>query len=237
MHLIFALLLCVDATKKAPKLAVNNWLQHKTLGSGNHASPQLKHAAAKAVVTFRKLLREKVIVKGEEWKARFANADKFGGAVVQCVSLLFGVCYRTIKRAATFLKERSAHATLPEPKTRGKTKMTVEEYQAHYGNAYNAITFHLSNAKKNGETMDVDKLLEALRKEEPQVYHAMEIGYEALRYYLRRLGFKHGRISRRLATQRNKEYILAWLIAYLGGGFQIKNSLYFFFSISILLFC
>lgn len=222
--LIFTCLLCVDAGK-SPKLAVNNWFQHKTLGSGNHAGPQLKHAAAKAYVNFRKLLKEKVIVKGDEWKTRFANADDVGGGVVQCIATLLGICYKTIKRSATFLKERSAHSTLPEPAKRGAHKMTVEEYQQKYGNAYNAILHHLSQAKTSGETMDIDKLLLLLREEVPEVYPAIEIGYEALRYYLRRLGFKHGRISRRLATDRNKDYIIAWLLAYLGEG--LLNRKYF----------
>ena len=57
--LVCTCLVCVDA---APKLAVPDWFNHKTLGVGVHASPQLKHAAAKALKNFRSLIREKVIV-------------------------------------------------------------------------------------------------------------------------------------------------------------------------------
>ena len=70
--LVCTCLVCVDA---APKLAVPDWFNHKTLGVGVHASPQLKHAAAKALKNFRSLIREKVIVKGEEWKTKFRTGS------------------------------------------------------------------------------------------------------------------------------------------------------------------
>ena len=204
---VCACLVCVDS---APKLAVPNWYDHKTLGAGVHASPQLKHAAAKALKNFRSLVREKVIVKGDEWKNKWKNPH----AVTECVGWLLGISYMTVIRAGTYLRERNAHATLPDPKKRGRKPMTKAQYQEVYGTVYNAILTHLQDAKKNGEVVDVDKLLLLLREEDPGKREAIDIAYESLRYYLRRMGFKHGRLFRRLTTSRNKDYIIAWLLAY-----------------------
>ena len=92
--------------------------------------------------------------------------------------------------------------------------MTPKDYQEKYGMAYNAILDYLKNAKQTGETVDVDNLLIALREEEPGVSEAINMAYDSLRYYLTRMGFKRGRICRRLTTSRNKGYIIAWLLAY-----------------------
>jgi len=209
-RLVLVCICCVDTAKSRPKLAVANWFTHKTLGVGVHANPQLKHAAAKALVNFRSLIREKVIIKGAQWKEKFSG-DR---SVIECIGFLFGISYMTIQRSVTFLKERSAHATLPDPATRGRKKMTREEYQQAYGTVYNAVLEYLKAAKKNGETVQVDKLLLHLREEEPGGRESMDMALDTLRYYLTRMGFKHGRISRVLTCSRNKDYIIAWLIAY-----------------------
>ena len=208
----FVCFLCVgvDAAKARPKLAVANWITHKTLGIGVHAQSQLKHAAGKALTNFRGLIREKVLVKGANWKSKFTKKH----AVTQCVGFLLGISYWTVQRAVIFLKERNAHSTLPEPKMRGPQKMTKEQYQEKYGAAYNAILEYLKQAKNSGETVDIDKLLLHLREEEPGRREAVDIAYDSLRYYLLKMGFKHGRISRHLTSSRNKDYIIAWLVSY-----------------------
>ena len=210
VRMLFFFVLCFAEAAKSPKLAVPNWLTHKTLGVGVHASPQIKHAAGKALMNFRCLVREKVLVKGENWSTKFTKKH----AVTQCVGWLLGISYWTVQRAVTFLKERNAHSTLPEPKTRGRQKMTPEQYREAYGTVYNAILEHLKEAKKTGETIDVDKLLLYLREEEPGKREAIDMAYDSLRYYLTRMGFQHGRICRRLTSSRNKDYIIAWLLAY-----------------------
>ena len=209
--LLLCLLVDVDAGKSHPKIAVPNWFNHKTLGRGKHAAPQLKHAAGKAIINLRSLIREKVIVKGENWKTKFTKAH----AVTQCVAVLMGISYWTVQRSITFLKERNAHSTLPEPATRGRKQMTTKQYQDAYGTVYNAILRHLKDAKKSGETIDVDKLLLLLREEEPASQReAIDLAYDSLRYYLRKMGFQHGRLCRRMTTNRNKEYIIGWLLVY-----------------------
>jgi hypothetical protein len=83
-RLLLVCLLGVDTAKKpSPKLAVNNWFTHNTLGVGVHAGPQLKHAAAKSLINIRTLIREKVLVKGPNWKTKFAKQH----AVTQCISV------------------------------------------------------------------------------------------------------------------------------------------------------
>lgn len=176
MHCFRLLILCflsvtdVDAGKAQPKIAVPNWFNHKTLGIGKHAAPQLKHAAGKALRNMRSLIREKVLVKGENWKTKFAKAH----AVTQCVGFLMGISYWTVQRSVTFLQERNAHSTLPEPATRGRKQMTTKQYQDAYGTVYNAILRHLKDAKKSGETIDVDKLLLLLREEEQINFHIFQ---------------------------------------------------------------
>ena len=93
--------------------------------------------------------------------------------------------------------------------------MTTKQYQDAYGTVYNAILRHLKDAKKSGETIDVDKLLLLLREEEPASQReAIDLAYDSLRYYLRKMGFQHGRLCRRMTTNRNKEYIIGWLLVY-----------------------
>lgn len=62
--------------------------------------------------------------------------------------------------------------------------------------------------------MKIDDLLAFLKKEEPGRRGAVSISYDALRYYLIRMGFRCGRIARRVASRRYKDYIIAWLVSY-----------------------
>ena len=140
-----------------------NWFTQRTLGRGVHASPQLKHAAGKAFRNLRTLIRDKVLVKGENFSTKFTQKL----SVMQCVGFLLGISVKTVKRSVKFLTDNSTSARLPLCKKRGAKKLTQADYQAKYGSVYGAIFKHLKDAKKTGNTISVDKLILLLREEDP----------------------------------------------------------------------
>ena len=202
-RVLFALFLCVPAPE---------FINTNTLGRGVHASAQLKHATAKTFKRLATLIRQKVLVKGPQYKTRFTQHQKLH----YCVAYLLGISAATVNRAIMFVKTHTANNSekLPEPKQSGRKKLTIEQYRQKYGTVYDAILQYLRDAKKAGECVRVDALLDFLRREEPGKKGAIHLSYDALRYYLLRMGFRHGRICRRVSSNRYKEYIIAWLIAY-----------------------
>jgi len=125
-----------------------------------------------------------------------------------------GVSVKTVRRSLEFLKNNSQNNTLPKTEKAGRKKLTKQQYQQKYGSIYNAIFQFLRDSKREGVTVSVDKLLAFLRTEEPGRRGAIQISYDALRYYLVKLGFRQGRISRRVASRRYLGYIISWLVAY-----------------------
>ena len=197
-----------------PPVPAPDWYQKKTLGKGKHAKPEFKQAAAKAHKGLQTLFKDKVLAKGKHFKTRFPLTKKSKTRLQQCIAYLLGIAPITVERCVNYLASNTTNEVLELPKKRGRGKLTKQQYQEKYGNVYNAILSYLQDARKNGETATVDKLLEFLRKEEPGRRVAAYVSYSALRYYLIRMGFKHGRISRKVSSGRYKSYVIAWLISY-----------------------
>ena len=203
MKLLFLLCLCADlfAFVEAP-----NWLQSRPLGLGIHAQPQFYKGTAQVYQNLQRLFRDKVLKKG---KPQFKN--KFGVKHTSrlCCAFLLNVSAGFVQKSLKYLKDNTANLRLPAPKARGRKKLTPQQYQQKYGTHYNAIYEYLKECKKNGDVATVDKINILLNQESQTT-----ISYDALRYYLKRMGFKQGRISRRLSNGRNKDYVIQWLLAY-----------------------
>ena len=203
MKLFFLSCLFADlfATVEAP-----NWLNSRPLGLGIHAQPQFYKGTAQVYQNLQRLFKDKVLKKG---KPQFKNKFGVKNTSRLCCAFLLHVSAGFVQKSLKYLKDNAQNLTLPAPKKRGRTKLTPQQYQQKYGTIYNAIFEYLKECKKNGDVATVDKM-NVMINQESQV----EISYEALRYYLKRLGFKQGRISRRVTTARYKDYVIQWLLAY-----------------------
>lgn len=186
-----------------------NWFNEQTLGTGHHAETQLKHATAKCFQRLKQLIASKVLVKGQRYKTRFPQYYKLRA----CVAFLMGVSVMTVRRSMEFLKNNNQNAALPKTKPSGRKKMTKAEYQQKYGTVYNAIFQFLRDCKKEGITAKIDDLVAFLRTEEPG-RGARQMSYDAVRYYMIKMGFRHGRLTRRIASRRYLAYVINWLVAY-----------------------
>mgnify|MGYP005677160433 CR=1 FL=1 len=203
MKLLFLSCLCADlfAFVEAP-----NWLQSRPLGLGIHAQPQFYKGTAQVYQNLQRLFKDKVLKKG---KPGFKNKFGVNHTTRLCCAFLLNVSAGFVQKSLKYLKDNAPNLRLPAPKKRGRKKLTPQQYQQKYGTMYNAIFEYLKECKKKGDVATVDKM-NILINQESQV----EISYDALRYYLIRLGFKQGRISRRVTTSRNKDYVIQWLLSY-----------------------
>ena len=203
MRLLFLTCLCADLFVL---VAAPNWLQSRPLGLGIHAQPQFYKGTAQVYQNLQRLFRDKVLKKG---KPQFKNKFGIKHTSRLCCAFLLNVSAGFVQKSLKYLKDNAQNLRLPAPKKRGAKKLTPEQYQQKYGTIYNQIFEYLKTCKKNGDVATIDKM-NVLINEELDI----QISYDALRYYLKRMGFKQGRISRRITTSRNKGYVIQWLLSY-----------------------
>ena len=80
---------------------------------------------------------------------------------------------------------------------------------------YKILCDKIKHAKKDGYIVTIPKLLVHVQTAYAEKFGSdVEISDSALRYYMLRMGFKWGRISRKLKSGRTKDYVLAWLHKY-----------------------
>lgn len=92
----------------------------------------------------------------------------------------------------------------------GPKKKTTDEHRAAKGDLYAKIIAHIAAAQRGGTTLTVHKLNRLMRSNDD----ADDFTYDHLRYHLKKLGFKWGRIQRTIKSGRTKPYVVIWLKAY-----------------------
>ena len=181
------------------------------LGSGFAGAVAFKLAVCLVYLGINKLLKLKWLAKGELWPG---NRKDNAHPRRQVVARLFGIHVDTVRdywKSRSLLSTRKTR-TDAAPKARGAKKINAK---TQWPDLYKALADKIKDAQKNGYVVTIPKLLVHLEQ-----YYTIEYGEgcniseSALRYYMIRMGFQWGRISRKLKSGRTKEYVLAWLHKY-----------------------
>jgi hypothetical protein len=97
-----------------------------------------------------------------------------------------------------------------EPEPRGPAPLDLAARRAAHNDLYNVIAGAITDAQKNGDVLSVHKLNFQLR----ELGDDNDYTYYQMRYHLRRLGFRFGRITRTIRSGRTKPYVVSWLRSY-----------------------
>jgi hypothetical protein len=128
----------------------------------------------------------------------------------EIVAKLLDISTGTVKR---YLAEENAIPQddhMKEPVKRGRKKMTTEQAREKWSGQFKLISDKILECRKNGEVLTIHKLAVYLKEEN----NDFDYTYGALRYYLVRMGFRYGKISKTFKSARCKPYIIDWAKRY-----------------------
>lgn len=183
------------------------------LGRGFAGAVAFKLAVCLAYFGIGKLLRLQWIAKGAKWPG---ENKKNAHPRRQVIARMFSISQTTVreywkKRALLYQRGTRKDA---EPQKRGAKKIDA---RAQYPDLYKVLSDKIKHAQKNGYIVTIPKLLVHLQDAYAENFgEGVMISDSALRYYMLRMGFQWGRISRKLKSGRTKDYVLAWLHKYAG---------------------
>jgi len=179
------------------------------LGSGNHGLAILKRAVKSVYDNLAKLVSAGTLLqKGTHWKSEGGERP-----LLYVCSTLFGISDTTVKRYLSQAnKAKKASTLVPGPKKRGAPAASAADTREKYSDLFDLIVLVILEARKDGDTVHIDKLL---GKVNSKLYEDEEpMTYDQLRYYMLKMGFSFGRVSRQIKSGRHKPYVVSWLVRY-----------------------
>jgi len=178
------------------------------LGSGQSGAAILKRAVRSVHAKLIELVHAgKKLQKGTLWKTELGPRP-----FLALCSELFGIHEITVRRYIKQVdKAAKQKGEVAEPKKRGKKPLTEDDVRKQHPDLFATVSNIILNARKDGCTVYLDKLLVHVNAE---LGDEDQLTYDGLRYYMLRMGFTFGRISKTIKSGRTKAYVLSWLVRY-----------------------
>jgi len=176
------------------------------------STPGFKAATWLLCETMLSAMRDGFLGRGKLWRQLGDHP------VRQVAAKLLGIATGTVQSHLAVVKkaidktEEGQRVAIPPAKL-GRPKKTRDTYRDEWGDFYQQIIGHIDNAQRNGTTLSVHKLNRLLREENSDDDDE-GFTYDQMIYYLKKLGFRWGRISRSIKSGRSKPYVLDWLKSY-----------------------
>jgi hypothetical protein len=143
--------------------------------------------------------------------------------VRQVAAKLLGISPNTVKDHLKFVKKaieatsEGCSVKLPVVKL-GPRKKGVDQYRAEWPDFYEQIGELVKNAQRQGTTLSVHKLNRLVTEANPDD----DFTYNMMRYYLKKLGFRYGHITRSIKSGRTKPSVVEWLKRYCARRHQLN---------------
>ena len=185
------------------------------LGSGHYATSSFKAAVGILATTLPVMLAsQRVIRKGTHYKSELGRS----GHINQIVASLLKMDPHTVKLHIKQWKQRGIRDDdketgvqnfLPAPRQHGRAVITGRALEP---NLYDFIRACIGQARTAGTTLSIQKLRDQVRAAAGGLAAPGIFFYHNFRRTLLRMGFKFGRIKRKIKARRDE--FIDWLLAY-----------------------
>ena len=188
------------------------------LGSGNYATSSFKVAVALLASSLPVMLSSgRILRRGTHFKTELGRRDH----IAQIIGQLLKMCPKTVKLHVKQFKARGVRDAdkesgiqnfLPAPRQHGRPVIAGRDLEP---SLYDFIRSCIGQARAAGTTLSIEKLRAKVQEATAGLAAPAIFFYHNFRRTLLRMGFKFGRIKRKIKARRDN--FVDWLLKYAAG--------------------